>query len=106
MTHYLKIRLYIDQDGDYVGYQVHDGGYELPKEKYHIDKTHTTKSNGKPVRYFTVYVEDVGKPFDRYAEQALTEYEEWVAEGNTVFKRKRTYDSSSRRKSKKPELGK
>ena len=60
---------------------VFDGGYEPPKERVRWAKKAHVKDL-KTVRGVTVTVEDVGKPFDKYVEDALTAYNEWRKTNN------------------------
>jgi hypothetical protein len=85
VPHQLKINLYFDRDAKYMYYTVTDGGYEIPEKQPYIEKRYS-KSKKVPFKTYTIWVEDAGKPFDLYAEEALAHYEKWKRAGNKLYK--------------------
>ena len=84
-THYLKAKVYFARNDVYLGYHVIDGGYNDPESWTEVGNG---RHKGKKCRVFTLYVRDEGKPFERYAEEALNAYHKWLDEGNRLWVRK------------------
>lgn len=95
--HYLKVCLRFDIEMGFIKYDVVDGGYEkMPPKPYPSNRQN---KRNRMERAFAVWVEDVGKPFSMYAEEALNVYHAWVNEdpSHRIFKVKvRSKDDSSR----------
>lgn len=96
MEHYLKVCLHFERDGTYVKYDVVDGGWEKPSVPYEIYRS--TRKKGANKKIFAIYVEDAGKPFDLYAEEALNAYQKWTEEdpSHRIFERKVRSDCRDR----------
>lgn len=85
MTHYLKVSLYFNDQDEYQGYNITDGGFEPPKAKIQRRRAHY--KGGMKHKAFVVYMEDTGLYSDKYAEKALTLFHEFKDNGGFMYGR-------------------